>query len=280
MLAARRTLVLGSALAALAFAASPADATDGVIEINQARALAGGVTPSDTPGFPVTIDTPGSYRLTSNLTVPDADTTAIAVPSADNVTLDLNGFSILGPTVCTGSPPSLTCSPLGDGVGVNASNRSNITVANGTVRGMGSVGIFTGPNSLIKEVHVLSNGWNGIQPDGGIVIDNTVRSNKNIGINFLGSCGAISGNMVESNGSAGISTTLGTTVSGNSVRSNVIGINGGGVVSGNTVVLNVIVGLLGLSSTGYTTNVFVSNGTQVTSGVNLGHNVCGTALCP
>ena len=46
---------------------APAGAVDGVIEINQAKALAGGVTPSDTPGFPVSIDTAGSYRLTGNL---------------------------------------------------------------------------------------------------------------------------------------------------------------------------------------------------------------------
>ena len=45
-------------------------ASDGVIEINQARALQGGVTEGDTPGFPVTISQSGSYRLTGNLTVP------------------------------------------------------------------------------------------------------------------------------------------------------------------------------------------------------------------
>ena len=44
----------------------PAFAADGVIEINQARAKAGGVTPGDTPLFPVTISQPGSYRLTGN----------------------------------------------------------------------------------------------------------------------------------------------------------------------------------------------------------------------
>jgi hypothetical protein len=38
----------------------------------------------------------GSYRLTSNLVVPDANTDAIDV-NADEVTIDLNGFSIIGP---------------------------------------------------------------------------------------------------------------------------------------------------------------------------------------
>ena len=47
--------------------AQRAFAVDGVIEINQARALAGGVLGDairDPPGFPVTIDRSGSYRLT------------------------------------------------------------------------------------------------------------------------------------------------------------------------------------------------------------------------
>jgi hypothetical protein len=45
----------------------PALGIDGLVEINQAKALAGGVTASDAPGFPVTLDAQGSYVLTSNL---------------------------------------------------------------------------------------------------------------------------------------------------------------------------------------------------------------------
>ena len=42
-------------------------AVDGVIEINDARARAGQVTPGDNAGYPVVINEPGSYRLTGNL---------------------------------------------------------------------------------------------------------------------------------------------------------------------------------------------------------------------
>src|SRR5438477_1054895 len=80
--------------------ALPAFAVDGVLLIDQNRALAGNVTPGDTPGFPVTISQSGSYRLSGSLTVPDMNTTAIQI-TADNVTLDLNGFSIIGPVACT-----------------------------------------------------------------------------------------------------------------------------------------------------------------------------------
>lgn len=63
--------------------------------IDQNRALAGNVTPGDTPGFPVTITQPGHYVLKSNLTVPAGNFTGVKI-AAPNVTLDLNGFSIIG----------------------------------------------------------------------------------------------------------------------------------------------------------------------------------------
>ena len=61
----------GSTATVMLLAASAAHAVDGTIEINQASALAGGISSSDTAGFPVTLDSPGSYRLTSNLIVQD-----------------------------------------------------------------------------------------------------------------------------------------------------------------------------------------------------------------
>jgi len=53
--------------------------------------------------LPIVISKSGSYKLRSNIVVPDANTTAIEI-RADNVTLDLGGFSILGPTSCTVGP--------------------------------------------------------------------------------------------------------------------------------------------------------------------------------
>src|SRR5438132_11721141 len=109
-------------------------AVDGIVLIDQNRALAGGVTPGDAPGFPVTISLAGSYRLSGNLTVPNATTTAIQI-TADNVTIDLNGFSIIGPTVCVSGPGGgavISCSPTGAGTGVLAIQLRNVTVVNGT----------------------------------------------------------------------------------------------------------------------------------------------------
>ena len=54
------SLLAGAAL--LGGISMPTWAVDGVILIDQNKALAGNVTPGDTPGFPVTISLPGSYR--------------------------------------------------------------------------------------------------------------------------------------------------------------------------------------------------------------------------
>src|SRR5215471_14991683 len=95
-----------------------ASAAAAQVHISQTAALAGGITPGDAPGFPVTITSPGNYVLDSDLAVADADTTAIDV-SADNVTIDLNGFTIRGITVCDYSGWALglpgSCRPVGLG---------------------------------------------------------------------------------------------------------------------------------------------------------------------
>ncbi len=55
---------------------SPALAVDGVLEINQACADSGCFS-GDGAGFPVIISAAGSYRLTSNLVVPNENTDGI-----------------------------------------------------------------------------------------------------------------------------------------------------------------------------------------------------------
>ncbi len=85
---------------------------DGVVLINQSSVVAAG-------GFPYVISAPGAYKLSGNLTVPNASTTAITITS-NNVTIDMNGYSILGPTACTaGATFAVTsCAPSGTGDGI------------------------------------------------------------------------------------------------------------------------------------------------------------------
>jgi hypothetical protein len=87
------------------------------------------INQSNISSFPYTITKPGSYILTSNLTVSAANTTAIMVYASD-VTIDLNGFSIIGPMSCTASG----CSSSSSGYGVNT-QYNNLTLKNGTISG-------------------------------------------------------------------------------------------------------------------------------------------------
>ena len=187
-----------ASLVALAVGAATAYAVDGVVLINQTAALNGNVTPGDAPGFPVTISVSGSYRLSSNLTVPDAATTAIKV-LVDDVTIDLNGFSIVGPTVCSAG----SCSPLGQGNGVEALT-TNVKVFNGNVRGMGFRGVqLTGTLGFVEKVHAIFNGATGILVSNGIVSLSSATSNGNDGIIAISVIGSFS----ESNGQNGIHGT-------------------------------------------------------------------------
>jgi hypothetical protein len=98
--------------------ATPAMAADGVLEISQTCAVQTGCFPGDDPGFPVTITTPGSYRLTGSLDLSaegvNVSGVAVSVPA---VTIDLGGFHVAGPTSCSGSGLTIDCSPASTGVG-------------------------------------------------------------------------------------------------------------------------------------------------------------------
>ena len=216
-------------LAGLAIAmatAFPLGAVDGVVLISQNGALAGNVTPGDAPGFPVTISAAGSYRLSSNLTVPDANTTAIQI-TADNVTLDLNGFAIVGPTVCSGQPVT-SCSPFGFGSGVS-SLKSNIVVFSGTIRGMGFQGIaLSGGQERVERVIAYNNGGTGIKALSGSVVSCTAKSNAGHGIEVNG---IATGNTTEANAQVGINMGVGVAVNNTANSNGGAGVNGGEFVA-------------------------------------------------
>jgi hypothetical protein len=186
--------------------AGTARAGDGVIEINQVSALAGGVVPGDTPGFPVTLNQAGSYRLTSNLVMPEAgsqpqNTTAITV-SAPAVAIDLNGFSIIGNNTCNLS----TCSANGSGVGI-LSSAEGTSASYGMVRGMGSDGVRLGLLARVDRVIVMNNGGNGIRAGNASVVQNCqVRSNRLHGINVTDTS-TVRDNVADVNGLNGIKVT-------------------------------------------------------------------------
>jgi hypothetical protein len=194
---------------------------DGVTVITQESAQRGGVTAADTAGFPVTLSQSGSYRLGSDLIVPDGNTTAIDIAEA-NVNLDLNGFNILSPGGCCGN---------GVQSGLAA---GNVTVRNGGVRGFGGHGLLMGRGVRVERVIALSNGTgirvsfagavvnstastNGTGIDAGpgsAVIGNTVRSNAGVGMVLAVDAGYVHNVMTQNNG-GGAQVTGGIQMGGN-----------------------------------------------------------------
>lgn len=138
--------------AAILTQALSAFAADGRIEINQALIEAEG-------GFPYTIDAPGSYLLTGPLVAP-ASSDALVL-DANDISLDLNGFSITGPATCA----EMACVP-GDGSGIDmagdGSSAHRVTIRNGVVRGFGGHCIVVNTSAIIEKLVVNQCGLAGI----------------------------------------------------------------------------------------------------------------------
>jgi hypothetical protein len=238
------------------------EAIDGQVLITQARAMSGGVTPLDTAGFPVTISQPGSYKLASNLTAP-ANTTGIEILASD-VSLDLNGFSIIGQG---GSPDS-------DGITTATALVARVTVKNGTVSGFSGNGVDLGGDvgtdgggcrsCGVEDVVATSNGFEGIRVfgAGGSTVRNSKADFNQNGIAMQG--GLMTGNTANNNSGIGLFIN-------------------GGLATDNAAANNTGLGLQAGANLGYARNVFSGNNganPEVSGGVNLGHNLCNAALCP
>ena len=233
-----RTLTTSSlALATVVGLGTSAHADDGVIELSQACAVQTGCLPGDSPGFPITIGSRGSYVMTSDLEVSDANTDAISI-TGHEVSLDMNGYAIRGVTTCSGIPA--VCSSVGAGQGINSFAQST-SVRNGLVTGMGSagirvgvgadisnvrarsnggIGISTGGNSRVTDSTALGNGDAGIKVNSGIVRDSVAQGNGEDGIRVLGWSSVIEANQSFGNGDNGIECNTACRIEGNTSYAN------------------------------------------------------------
>jgi hypothetical protein len=156
---------------------------------------------------PYVINKPGSYVLTSNLMVADPDVNAIRI-DVNDVTLDLNGHTIQGPNAGGGN-----------GVGIYANDRFNITIRNGRVWGFGGEGIalgFSAPlrgqaGHRIESIHSANNNYAGINSNGGGVILNCV-ANNNKGVGIYASNSTINNCTANNNEGHGFEVACGTTI--------------------------------------------------------------------
>lgn len=129
------------------------------------------VNATNTPGnsmFKFRITQPGSYYLTSNLEQQFAGG-GIEI-AAQNVTLDLNGFSVQSTS-------------QNSGVGIQSNGGVAITVINGTVSGWTASGIVLGSASTVRNITVSSvSGPYGISVNSGVVESCVVQSGGQVGI--------------------------------------------------------------------------------------------------
>ncbi len=214
-------------------------ASDGVFVINEV-CDGFGCFPGDTGGLPITITQPGSYQLTSNL-VSSSTTINVIEINADNVTLDLNGFSIIGPRTCTGDNATLACTNAGmTAHAITASGRKNITVKNGVTKGFD-----TGVNlqSTASRGNVVSH----------------IRSSENeFGIVLLN--GMVSDCVANRNLDTGIS---------NAIFSNTL-------VKDSFAIGNQTRSIIA----GVCSNVYLANNGSDNCGVYTNGSTCGGSLCP
>lgn len=301
--------------AILTGAALPALAADGVLEINQTCAEGPGCFPGDSAGFPVQLANPGSYHLTGNLTVDDEATNAIRIMAA-HITIDLGGFTISGPAVCSGEPVT-SCTNAGTGDGILAANNPDnfhdITIRNGDIRGMGDdaislqniggvhvdgvravgnagFGFKLGPRAQITNSLAASNLENGISAStASRVHGSTSMHNGGIGMNLAGGITIVTDSLSINNGNIGLNcgaaetdtcTIDGVTSSQNENFGMTLGNHA--ILRGSNITANANGQVIFNGEGGYVGNV-ISGGTPVsgTGAVELGLNLCnGDTSCP
>lgn len=171
-------------LLCLLMASSLVSADDGVFAINDV-CDGFGCFPGDSSGFPITITNSGSYQLTSNIVVTSTTNNVIEI-NADNVTLDLNGFSIIGPRTCTGNNDDLVCTNSGmTAHGISAVGRKNIVVKNGIVQGFDTGVSLTSTSQKGNSVHHINSSQNefGITVINGVISESIANRNLSTGFN-------------------------------------------------------------------------------------------------
>ena len=217
--------------------------------------------------LPYKITAQGSYYLTANLTA-SGSTSGITI-SANNVTLDLNGFALVG-----GGSGNVT------GINVPAAQK-NILIRNGTVRGWtnGGINASNATNSVIQGIRLSNNTAQstffnvaGLSVgNGSTVKDCLVASNANSDGISVGNACAVTGCVARANSDGvGIRAIDNCYVVGNISDSNGTGIavGSGNRIESNSCTFNLSAGV-GISS-GTTNNLVIHNSAR---GNNPNYNI-------
>jgi len=226
-------------------------------------------TPGDADATPslYKITQPGSYYLTGNVTGVSGKI-GIEIASS-GVTLDLNGFELLG---VAGSRA---------GVNISAFNPQNIGVRNGSVRGWGENGVaLSAVNSSVTDLRVSGNAGSGISMVGACIASGCLANgNGGDGIQAGVAC-MVLGCTAYDNGSAGISAMGGCTISDSTAYFNTgdgVAVLSGCTISGCTAYNNLGNGISatsGATVSGCTARSNTLDGVRVSSDCHVLSNTC------
>ena len=245
--------------------------------------------------LPYTIASPGFYFIAKDL-VCVAGNHGIEI-TADNVTLDLMGFSLVGPG---GS---------GSHSGIYMNGRANVEIRNGTVKNFADEGIdefssagtghriinirvkdnnsrgiiLSGKSHLVEKCTAVSNGGYGIYASSGSTITgNTCYLNLGDGI-YAHNGSTVTGNTCFDNGTRGILTSEGCTITGNTCYDNGSAATHHGIYAGKG---STIIGNTCHNNSGYGINLggdnFIAQNTATgNNGGGTGGNIsaCGSGTC-
>ena len=173
--------------------AGPVTSTNKTLQEVEPRIAINSVnTPGDANSAFV-ISQSGSYYFAGNLTGQSAKH-GIRL-NAPNITIDLNGFSLIG---VAGSFNAFTA---------GGALSSNVTVRNGIVRSWGNGGVHlvdqVGSRSIVQNIHAIGNGWDGINVGQDSTVENCIsEGNGQNGIR-VASGSVVRGCIAKSNAEAG-----------------------------------------------------------------------------
>jgi len=156
---------------------------------------------------PFTISSPGAYYLTTNLFAPPFSY-AITI-AADNVSVDLHGFAIIGTNTSSGGVlVSANRAVVANGIvrncpigyGINAGTADGCLFENLNAL-TNAAGIYAGSHSIVRNCIVAQSSTGGgiLCGDGNFICNNLCNNNGNGGIYLIGSGNRIEGNQVVSN---------------------------------------------------------------------------------
>lgn len=234
---------MAAATLAAGLAGAPGIGDAAPIVITHKKAIEGGVTKGDKPGYPVTLSKSGSYVLGSNLDVPK---NKIGIDVTDHdVTIDGAGFRIHG--------------GFNGNIGIRTKFNA-LTVTNLMIVWFKNAGIEAedGDSLTVDNVRILVNGWHGVRTrDFARIRNSNISLNGGQGVSCGQSC-LVENSVLSQNHMNGVYLKTGN------VR--------GSVLRGNEVF-----GVYGTDLAGAVDNVIVDNGQPTAIGGNAasyGPNLC------